>query len=306
VRILILGGTVFLGRHLVDAARAHALTLFNRGRSNPSLFPDVEQVHANRDGGLAALGDRRWDAVVDLCGYVPRVVRQSVAAIRADRYCFVSTISVHPDMTAPRLDESAPVATLAEPTETVTAETYGALKALCEREVDAARALIVRPGLIVGPHDPSDRFTYWPARLARGGTILAPGRPERRAQFIDARDLAAWIVRLLEAGTTGTFNATGDGVAMKDVLAGGDLRWVDDDFLLAQKVAPYTDLPLWIPHADDDVVCARAKAAGLTFRPLAETMRDVGAWDRTRPAGPRRCGLTAEREAELLVASRAR
>ncbi len=294
MRILLIGGTVFLGRHIADAAlaRGHTLTLFNRGKSNPELFPHIEKLRGARDGGLAPLDDRSWDAVVDTCGYVPRIVRASARAIARGRYCFVSTLSVYPDYNAPGLHEQWPTATIDDPTtERVTADTYGALKALCEREVDPARALIIRPGLIVGPHDPSDRFTYW-VRPRR----LAPGRPERRVQFIDARDLAAWIVALLEERATGVLNATGRPVPMSDVCGPG-LTWVDDDFLLARGVAPYTDLPLWIPHADDDVRCARP----IPQRPLADTIRDTRAWDDARPAGPRKAGLTPEREAELLA-----
>ena len=185
MNLLILGGTVFLGRHLVEAAlaRGHAVTLFNRGQHNPDLFPEVERLRGDRDGDLQALEGRRWDAVVDTCGYVPRVVRASaeMLAPNVDHYTFISSISVYADTSKPGIDEQAPVGTLDDPTtEEVTGESYGPLKALCEQAAEAAmpgRVLNIRPGLIVGPHDPTDRFTYWVRRVAEGGEVLAPGNP---------------------------------------------------------------------------------------------------------------------------------
>ncbi|MEP6892202.1 MAG: NAD-dependent epimerase/dehydratase family protein, partial [Gaiellaceae bacterium] len=206
MRLLVLGGTKFLGRAVVDASLAtdHEITLFNRGETNAGLYPDVDQVHGDRDGGLGALAGSEWDAIVDTCGYFPRVVRQSAEALAeaVGAYCFVSSVSVYSDLSGV-VDEESPVGTLEdETTEEFGAdfERYGPLKALCERVVQETfgeRALIVRPGLIVGPYDPSGRFTYWPHRLARGGEVLAPGPPERLAQFIDVRDLAERIVRLV-------------------------------------------------------------------------------------------------------------
>ena len=198
MKLLILGGTVFLGRHLVEAAQArgHQLTLFNRGQHNPELFAGVEKLRGDRSGDLSALRGRRWDAVIDTCGYIPRIVRASaeLLADAVDHYTFVSSLSVYADTSRPGIDESAPVGQLADETvEDITGETYGPLKALCEQAAGRAlpgRVLTVRPGLIVGPHDPTDRFTYWPVRVARGGALLAPGRPERRVAFVDVRDLA--------------------------------------------------------------------------------------------------------------------
>src|SRR6478672_8232941 len=218
MRLLVLGGTQFLGRHLVEVAlrEGDAVTIFHRGRTNPDLFAgQVERISGDRDGGLDALAGGEWDAVVDTCGYVPRVVAASARALadRCGHYTFVSTESVYGDVGEPGLDESAPVAVLDDPaTEVVDGETYGGLKALCEEAAEAAmpgRVLNVRPGLIVGPHDPSDRFTYWPRRLARGGEVLAPGSAEGLVQVIDARDLAEWAVRMVEGGKTGVYNATG-------------------------------------------------------------------------------------------------
>jgi 2'-hydroxyisoflavone reductase len=324
VNLLILGGTVFLGRHVVEAAlvAGHDVTLFNRGH-HPEVFPDVERLIGDRDGDLRALQGRTWDAVVDTSGYVPRIVRASAGMLAGGigLYTFVSTISVFPDLALPDLDEQAPVASLPDcRAEEITPERYGPLKALCEQAVEAVlpgRALILRPGLIVGPHDPTDRFTYWPRRLAQGGEVLAPGRPAARLQFIDVRDLAAWTVRLIEAGGTGTFNATGPTkkLHMEALLAacqtasggGAWLTWVPDAFLLEQGLVPWSEVPLWIPGVDMTINCAKAWGAGLTTRPLADTIRDTLAWDRTRPAGvTHAAGLAPEREHAVLAAWHAR
>jgi 2'-hydroxyisoflavone reductase len=329
MHLLILGGTVFLGRHLVEAALAqgHTVTLFNRGQRNADLFPEVEKLRGNRDGNLEALRGRRWDAVIDPSGYVPRLVRASaeLLAEAVEHYTFISSISVYADFTRPGLSEDAAVSAMPagqEETEAITAETYGALKALSERATEAAmpgRTLVVRPGLIVGPHDPSDRFTYWPARVARGGEVLAPDNASRPVQFIDVRDLAEWILGLVARRETGTFNATGptQPLALGDLLetcravSGSDARfvWVPEALLLEHNVTAYTELPLWVPASEgglDRVDISRALAAGLRFRPLADTVRDTLAWDATRPPGTeRRNGLSAEREAALLAAFRA-
>lgn len=329
MRLLVIGGTKFLGRHFVEAAlrRRHEVTLFNRGRTAPGLFPGIETITGDRDGGLSALAGRTWDAVLDPSGYVPRVVGASVSALagRVGFYAFVSTISVYATPLAPGADESAPVAPLADPAaEEVTGETYGGLKAACERVVAHAfgeRGLIVRPGLIAGPHDPTDRFSYWPRRLSRGGDVLAPGVPGQPVQVIDARDLAAWILEMIERGSGGAFNATGPaepltlgGLLERMALALGvpsRLVWVDEAFLLERGVEPWTELPLWVPAAEagiDEVSIARARAAGLALRPLAETVRDTVAWDLARPLSAREGSraLKPGREAELLAEWRAR
>jgi 2'-hydroxyisoflavone reductase len=330
MNLLILGGTVFLGRHLVEAAlrRGHAVTLFNRGRRNPDLFPDVEKLRGDRDGDLEALRGRGWDAVIDPSGYVPRIVRASAELLAAavGHYTFISSLSVYADPLDPETDEGGRLSVLPaglEGTEEITGESYGALKVQCEQAAEAAlpgRALVIRPGLIVGPHDPSDRFTYWPARVARGGEVLAPGDPARLVQFIDARDLAEWMLRLVEAETTGTFNATGPAsrltmgalLATCRAVAGSDatFTWAPEAVLLEHKVAPYTEMPLWVPESEagfDQFSIARALQAGLTFRPLETTIRDTLAWDATRPPDTeRRNGLKPEREAVLLAAVRAR
>jgi 2'-hydroxyisoflavone reductase len=309
VKLLILGGTKFLGKHVAAAALAAGddVTLFTRGETNPELFPEAEHLRGDRDGNLAALEGREWDFVVDTSGYVPRLVGASarLLAPAVERYVFVSSVSVYADFAAPR-DETSPVAVLDEPTEDYRSTAYGALKALSEAEVERAfpgRALLVRPGLIVGPDDPTDRFTYWPQRARRGGEILAPAPPERPVQFIDVRDLAEWIVRTEE---TGVLNATGRPHqvtfgALLEACGAAEVTWVDDAFLAEHEVAEWMDLPLWIPDADQAwrdfqlVDVSRALAAGLTYRPLAETVRDVPEWTA-------KAGLAPEREAELLAA----
>lgn len=324
MEILILGGTRFVGRHIVEVAqgRGHHVTLFNRGLTNPGLFPGAEELHGDRDGQLQALEGRSWDAVVDTCGYVPRVVRASAERLvdATAHYTFISTISVYADPLPPEADEQAPLAIVSDPAvEEVTAETYGGLKALCEqvvRHTYQERALIVRPGLIVGPQDPTDRFTYWPVRVARGGQVLAPGESRRPVQFIDARDLAAWIVQMVEAGSAGVYNATGprDLLTMgafldscRDAVASdASLTWVGDDFLLEKDVEPFTTMPLWILGdeglAYGTVDRSAAVREGLSFRPLQQTIWDTLTWANTRPDEYEwRAGLSPQREKELLL-----
>jgi 2'-hydroxyisoflavone reductase len=313
LRILILGGTKFLGRAIAEdgLARGHELTLFNRGETNSELFPETEQLHGDRRHDLSALEGRAWDAVIDTSGYVPADVRASAEQLRESaRYVFVSSVSAYADFSTGPTEES-PLAELGElPADEVAADysNYGPLKALCEAEVERVfgeRALIVRPGLIVGPHDPTGRFTYWARRLERGGEILAPGPPERRAQFVDVRDLATWTLDAVEAGLAGIFNATSDGVPWSELLAGANVTWVSDEFLGEHEVGPWMELPLWLgdhgPRGMREVDVSRAVAAGLRFRPLQETIAGAA----TAPA-VEGVGLTPEREAELLEAWRAR
>ena len=323
MNLLIIGGTRFVGRHIVDAAlrRGHSMTLFNRGRSNPGLFESVEEIHGDRDGEIQLLADRRWDVVIDTSGYVPRVVRDSAELLSpaTDLYLFISTISVYSDPLQPDSNEDAPLATMDDPTvEEVTGGTYGALKVLCEQAVQdtfGSRALIVRPGLIVGPHDPTDRFTYWPVRVKRGGRVLAPGDGSLPLQFIDARDLAHWTLELVEAGKNGTYNATGPAGSLtmerflnvcRDATASdAQFTWVGDDFLLAHEVSPYTELPLWIPGeegvAHGTIQINRALKEGLKHRPLHDTVADTLEWAATRPQDYEwRAGLSREREQQLL------
>jgi 2'-hydroxyisoflavone reductase len=329
VKLLILGGTRFLGPALVEAARArgHALTLFNRGKTNPGLFPDVEQIHGDRDGKLDGLNGRRWDVAIDTSGYVPRVVRMSaeLLAPSVERYLFVSTISVYDESMAPGSDESAKLATLPDPKSEDVRAHYGALKALCEQAAEAAlpgRTLSVRPGLIVGPGDGTDRFTYWPVRLDRGGEVLAPGDGSDPVQVVDVRDLAAWMIEMAERREAGVCNAVGPAsrLTAREMIEacrppGTDapLAWVPWAFLEKHKVEPWSDMPACIPAAGEgggmaQVSVARAVAKGLRFRPVAETARDTLAWWKTLPEERRaklRAGLSAEREGEVLAAWRA-
>jgi 2'-hydroxyisoflavone reductase len=328
MRILVIGGTVFLGRHLVEAAqfRGHDVTLFNRGKTNPGLFPGTEMLQGDRSRSLAALENRCWDAAIDTCGYVPRVVSMAANRLKSQvgHYTFISSISVYADRAPPGPGESSPLGKIAdESTEEITGETYGPLKALCERAVESAmpcHVLTVRPGLIAGPHDPTDRLTYWPVRVARGGEVLAPGRPDAPTQVIDVRDLAAWIIGMIERGKTGIYNATGPAAPLTlgellDACRGvvesnAAFNWMDEEFLRERGVAPFSELPCWVPNAAAGMLMAkieRALADGLACRPLDETLRDILAWRApSLDEHPLKAGLSPEREAELLAAWRAR
>ncbi len=321
--ILVLGGTKFVGRHIVRTAldRKHQVTLFNRGQTNPDLFPEIEKLVGDRDGDLAPLRGRTWDAVIDTCGYVPRIVRNSARVLsnQTDFYVFISTISVFASFEKEGLSEDDPVGLLDDKTmEEITSDTYGPLKALCEAAVQdeiPGKSLIIRPGLIVGPHDPTDRFTYWVRRCAQGGDILAPAPPDQNVQFIDARDLASWTLDQIEAGHTGAFNAIGpeNPLSLSKLLQtccdfseeGARLIWVDETILLDAGIDPWSQLPMWLPGPENvglmSVDCTRAINAGLRFRPLGTTIRDTLNWDRARdPSVPTKAGLEPPREAELL------
>ncbi len=326
LKILIMGGTGFLGPHIVESARkrGHTLTLFNRGKTHPGLFPDIEQLHGDRKTDIGALANRKWDAVVDTSAYIPGDVTRSATMLapNVSHYLLISTVSVYAKMDKPGMDESATVATTTEPdAQKVTNENYGALKALCEQTLEKimpGRATVIRPGLIVGPGDGTDRFTYWPVRVARGGEVLAPGSPQDFTQFIDARDLADFIVLCLERKTLGTFNADAQAgsITMGRLLdtckavskSDATFTWVDAKFLDKQKVSAWGDMPAWLPAEGDDaafgrVSAAKAKAAGLKYRPLDDTVRDTLAWFKTEPAEHQaklKSGISAEREAQVL------
>lgn len=321
MKILIIGGTRFIGRHLVTSARArgHEVTLFNRGKSNPGLFRRIQNIRGDREKDLDQLSGQ-WDAVIDTCGYLPRIVRLSAEALKdkVSKYVFISSVSVYNNFSKIGIKESDAVGTLAdESVEEITGETYGPLKALCEKTVQdvyGARSLIIRPGLIVGPHDPTDRFTYWPLRIAKGGDVLAPDRPDAMAQFIDARDLADFIIRLLDQNVSGTFNAVGHPVTLNTVFetckriskSNANFKWAPVDFLEKNNVAPWSDMPIWVPEVGDDVGVShvdvsKAEAAGLTFSPLTDTIKAIYDWEFERPADYElKAGLKPERETELL------
>ncbi len=326
--LLMLGGTRFLGPAVVDAAKKSGwkISLFNRGKSNPGLFPDLEHLSGDRNGDLKSLEGRSWDAVVDTSGYFPRQVTASAGLLapRVKQYVYISSISVFSDMSKPGADESSPVGVLKDPNaDKIDEGNYGPLKAACERAAEAAmpgRVTNVRPGLIVGPDDGTDRFTYWPVRIAKGGEVLAPNRPADPVQFVDVRDLGNWIVKCLDAKTVGVFNATGNPVPVGTLLdtckaaSGSDAKftWVDAVFLEAQKVSAWSDLPCWLPPTGEDaggnqVSNAKAASKGLVFRPLKDTCKDTLAWWKTLPADRQaklKSGLTAAREAEVLSAWR--
>ena len=327
MRILIIGGTRFLGRHLVEAAFAHAheVTLFNRGKSNPDLFPQVETIIGDRERDVEKLNGHFWEAVIDSSGYFPRIVRLSAEGLKDNvtRYVFISSISVYDNFRKVGINEFDPVGKIQnEAIEEITGETYGPLKALCEQTVQDIfgmdRTLIIRPGLIVGPHDPTDRFTYWPMRVARGGNVLAPQKPEAPIQIIDVRDLAEFIIKLIEEDVSGTYNATGPDyelslgrlLDLSKQVSGSDasFQWASVDFLNQHQVEPWSDMPAWVPDDGEEpgfsrVDISRALQAGLKFRPLEETVRDTLEWAKTRPSDHKwQAGLTLEREAELLAA----
>jgi len=328
MKILVLGGTAFLGRTIVESALAggHELTLFNRGQRNPELFPDVEQIHGDRLTDLSLLHGRNWDAVVDTSGYVPRAVDLSSSFLKdaTDQYLFISTVSVFKDMAVAGQNEEAELATLEDPTvEEVTGETYGGLKVLCEEVIHKAfdkRALIVRPGLIVGPNDYTDRFTYWPVRMSRGGDVLVPDVKDQPVQIIDVRDISAWCVDLLERQVTGTFNATGpqNPYTLEEMLrtcaerTESNLIWVDKEFVIKNEVKPWAELPLLLDldGSHDGMLqfdVSKASQAGLKMRPLSETVVDTRAWALSRPTDyTLKAGLDPERETELLSAWKSR
>jgi 2'-hydroxyisoflavone reductase len=338
LRILVLGGTQFIGVHMTELAlaRGHHVTLFNRGKSNPALFPTVEKLRGDRDGQLDALRGRSWDAVIDDSGYVPRHVRLSAQLLAPEvrRYLYISSISAYASFAQPNNEDSA-LGHIDDPSiEKVSASTYGPLKALCERQVTDAlpgRAIVLRPGIVVGPHDPTDRFTYWPARAARGGEMLAPGSASDPTQFIDARDLARFALDSIEHDRSGIFNMVtppgrfsfGDLIASSAAAAQALARpaqpprtvWVARQFLEQQgegAEADGHDFPMWFPAVGEDagfarVSSTRAQAAGLTITPLATTVHDTLAWHLQRPEAERsklKVGLTPEREQQLLSAWR--
>lgn len=338
LRILILGGTGFIGPYQVRYAveRGHQVTVFNRGRSQAELPAQVEQLTGDRNGDLESLRGRSWDVAIDNPTTLPVWVRDAASLLRESvgHYVFISTISVYADTSRPGMDETGELARyegadpLAETMESFMANLgglYGPLKAASEREAERwfpGRTTVIRPGLIVGPGDSSDRFTYWPVRVARGGEVLAPGTPEDPVQVIDARDLAEWTIRMVEQRSFGTYNATspampaGEMLGSMRPLGAGDARftWASAEFLEQQGVQPWSDMPVWVPPTGDSagfsrLSVARAVEKGLTFRPVGQTAADTLAWFRTLPAerqAEMRAGLSPEREAEVLRAWHAR
>jgi 2'-hydroxyisoflavone reductase len=336
MRILILGGTGFIGPYQLRYAlsRGHKVTVFNRGKTHGSDLPDgVEQLVGDRNGQLDALKNRQWDVAIDNPTTLPVWVRDAAQILKGnvDRYVFISTISVYADM-KDGPDENAPLAKYegADPYKETDGSVmasgfklYGPLKALSEQETEKwfpKQSLIIRPGLIVGPGDETDRFTYWPVRIDRGGEVLAPGEANDPVQFIDARDLAEWTIRMAENRETGIYNATGPekelgiGRMLSEIQAAvdakADFTWAPADFLKQQKVAPWSEMPVWLPPDSKSGGMSRTRngralAKGLTFRPLAETSKDTLRWFKALPPNRQmemRSGLAPEREKELLAA----
>lgn len=319
--VLVIGGTQFIGKHFVVKAleRGHEVTLFNRG-SKPAPAGVAEQIVGDRNTDLAKLEGRTWDVVVDTSAYVPRQVREAAELLVAGvgRYLFISTISVYADQDTAGLNEDSGLLRLEDPaTEVVDGTTYGGLKVLCEEALagvyPASSRLVVRPGIVVGPDDPTDRFTYWPVRVARGGEVLAPSGPELALQWIDARDLADFMVGAIERGVAGTYNAVceagrftmGELLNVAKRVSGADasFTWVSDEFLFGQGVRPFADLPFWLPGAEGNlfkVDGSRAHGQGLRDRPLEETVRDTLQWQAERGDPALKVGMSADREAELL------
>lgn len=335
MKILIIGGTIFLGRHLVEAAlaRGHEVTLFNRGIHHADLYPQTEKLHGNREKDLSALAGKKWDAAIDTCGYLPNVVKKSAEFLKdkVDHYTFISSCSVYKDFDLGGTDENSPVTEIsaeqiAEAENIDTGErattaaygaAYGGLKLLCERAAEAAmpaRVLNVRAGLIAGEYDSIGRFSYWVRRIQEDGQVLSPGSLARRVRIIDACDLADWIIRMAEARASGIYNATGaeDGLTFGEMLdairqisnSNAEFIWADEDFLAAQNIRAWTDMPLWLPAEHNgifEIKNDRAIAAGLSFRPLAETIKDALADTANQaPEGIPKVGITRKREKELL------
>jgi 2'-hydroxyisoflavone reductase len=339
MKILVLGGTGLIGPPLVEyaLARGHEVTLFNRGKTNTHLFPDVEKLKGDRNGDLESIAEqvqagRRWDAVIDNTASIPRWVTDSTATLRGatDLYLYTSSMSAYADASLPGADETAALGTISAEDEAavetvadITGANFGPLKARCEEEARKAfpeATIVVRPGLIVGIYDRSDRFTYWPVRIFRGGEVLAPGNPDDPVQFIDSRDLGEWYVRLVENRALGTYNGVGPRapMTMAGMLHGIratvdneiSFTWVDADFLAEHEVQPWVHMPVWVPPAGEyagfsSSSIRRALDAGLSFRPLADTAKATVEYWRSLPEDRRaqpRAGLLAEREREVLAA----
>lgn len=304
LKVLILGGTTFLGPHLVQELqeRGHEVTLFNRGTQS-THFINVEQLHGDRDGNLESLKGRNWDAVIDTSGTLPRLVRDSseILAHSIKHYTFISSVGVYQDFYQQKINESYRLAKLEdEKNEEITEKSYAGLKAACEKIVSdyfPGNCLIIRPGLIVGPLDPTERFSYWPIRVKEGGEILAPASPDQLLQFIDVRDLAKWIVTMIEQKAAGIYNATGPEVPVtfEQVLQACQqasakdsfLTWVEEDFLIKHQIQDWTELPLWLSSKRNmpgflNVSIDKALQAGLAFRSLSETVNAIISWDQMR------------------------
>lgn len=326
MKILILGGKRFLGIALIEAAlkAGHEPTLFNRGLTNPDLYPDIPNLIGDRDGNIDALKGQTWDAVIDTSGYIPRIVKQSASLLSGNcgSYTFISSVSVYQDYLMPDINEDYPLARLDDTSEEdYSGDAYGPLKALCEYEIQKnfeGKVLVIRPGLIVGPYDPTDRFTYWPWRVSLGGKVLAPAPPSSSLQFIDVRDLAEFIIQRIEKNDEGVYNVTGPKkpatmgsllVSCREAaLSDATFVWVEEDFLLEHNVTPWKDLPLWIPSSDHaftgfyNININKALKAGLSLRPIAKTVSDTLTWLKTERGNEKlKVGMDIATETTLLM-----
>ena len=336
MKILIIGGTKFLGRHLIKAAQAknHEVTIFNRGKFSNEVFANVEQIRGDRNFDLEKLTNRTWDAVIDTCGYLPQNVKASAEFLQdaVGQYVFISSISVYADFSQPNFDETAPLAKLTAEQEKefaeidpkgelngiILGEIYGALKVLCETEIESTfgeRFLNIRPGLIVGEYDWTDRFSYWVMRIAKGSEVLAPANPNLFIQFIDAQDLSEWTIKIIENKEVGTFNATGKpfelrfGTFLEEIKSAtnsdAEFTWVSEEFLTEEKVAPWSEMPLYLPESDKSWAgflsanVDKAVEKGLSFQPIHETILKTLNWRKTID-DELKAGISTEREAELL------
>ncbi|MYL55274.1 NAD-dependent epimerase/dehydratase family protein [Pontibacillus yanchengensis] len=327
MKILILGGTQFVGRHITEAAlkKGHEVTLFNRGQTNQELFPNVEKLTGDRSSNLESLKGKEWDVVIDTSGYLPGVVAETASLLKdtVQQYIFISSVSAYDHFQEIYVDETHPVGKLEdESVQEINGETYGPLKALCEQTIENImpnRTLNIRPGLVVGPHDPTDRFTYWVMRFARGGEVLVPGEENRPVQWIDVRDLAKWTIDMAEKRETGTFNAVGyeEEVTMKDfvnkliqVSPEAEDKWVSDECLLENNVQRWTELPLWIPKSDEHphgfflVSNKKAREKGLTFRSITQTIEDTRKWFISRDNTDMKDGIGLEPSKEASLSQK--
>lgn len=326
MKILVIGGTVFLGRHIVEYAlkKGHEVTLFNRGQHNPELFPEVEKIHGDRNSDFDKLAGRSWDGVIDTCGYTPGAVEKTANVLKDSvrRYVFISSINAYKDVEKAGIDETYPSAGLPEDAskEEMTMETYGPLKVLCEKVVERVFPdghVNIRSGLIVGPNDPSDRFTYWVHRISKGGEVLCPGDGTTPIQFIDVRDLAKWSVKMALGGETGIYNGTGPDynltmghfldICKKICNPDAELIWVDEKFIDDNEITPWAEMPAWAPdskkefHGLGKINISKALDQGLTFKDLEKTIYDTLEWDKSRTENTKlRAGIDPKKEKNLL------
>ena len=315
MKILVIGGTSFVGRHIVEALleKEHEVVLFNRGKSNPHLFPQLQKILGDRRKDAEKLAIEKWDAVIDSSAYTPADLKPVLKNLKTNHYIFISTISVYDDFKNGPVQESGSLFKTEVTEDEVTGSTYGPLKVMCENYIEknlSDKALILRPGIVVGPYDPTDRFTYWVMKLNGKGPVLVPGSKERKIQWVDARDLAEFTVLQMENKTTGVYNVAADAVSMEELvrtLNGGeaDCVWADDHFLLEQGMKAF-ELPFWIPFSAEFpegfllVDNEKAKSAGLGMRSVKQSAQDTLEWAQKEGLSRLKTGISENRERELL------